>query len=60
MSDIPEYLFRFMFDNLYEMEVTFSPWMSDAIKDVIKLYVEKYVPKVNVVFKESKFQGKIR
>lgn len=42
------------------MEITFSPWMSDAIKDVVKLVADKYVPNVNISFKESKFQGKIR
>lgn len=61
--DIPDYKFLLVpitFDGISEMEITFSPWMSDAIKDVVKLVADKYVPNVNISFKESKFQGKIR
>ncbi|SFG07241.1 Protein of unknown function [Lachnospiraceae bacterium C7] len=61
--DIPDYTYLLVpitFENLLEMEITFSPWMSDAIQDLIKLAVEKYVPEVKVVFRESKFCGKIR
>ena len=61
--DIPDYKFLLVpitFDSISEMEITFSPWMSDAIKDVVKLVADKYVPNVNITFKESKFQGKIR
>lgn len=61
--EIPDYQFLLVpitFDNLLEMEITFSPWMTDAIKDVIKICVKQYIPEVKVVFKESKFRGKIR
>ena len=38
------------------LSVTFSPWMEDAMKEIIKGAVKKYVPKCEVEFFESSFK----
>jgi hypothetical protein len=61
--DIPDYnylLVPITFDNICELEITFSPWRSDAIKDVIRLIVEKYGPEGICKFNESDFYKKVR
>ena len=61
--EFPEYeylLVPFCFAKLKKLEITFSPWMQTEVKDCIKREVKTHLPDINVDFKDSEFEGKLR
>lgn len=63
--EIPDYRFLLIpikLENAAEIEITFGPWMSDVMKDVVRLVVDKYADDIKdkIVFSDSIFTNKIR
>lgn len=59
IPNITGFLVPINFENIKTLEITFGPWMDDCKKNCIKDVVEKYLPRINVKFKDSKFIKKI-
>ncbi len=59
IPNITGFLVPINFENMKTLEITFGPWMDDCKKKCIKDVVEKYLPRINIKFKDSKFMKKI-
>lgn len=60
--DSPNYiLIPITFDNLVKISITFSPWMSDKLKDEIREFIKKQTinEKIEIICKDSNFDGTI-
>lgn len=57
--EIPDYeylLVPISFKNIIKLMITYSPWMSDEIKESVQLMVHKHLSECNVEFVNSRFQ----
>ena len=59
VPNITGFLVPIKFEKIKALEITFSPWMDDCKKQCIKDIVEKYLPEINIKYKDSKFTKKI-
>lgn len=57
MANLDFILIPITFKNLDNITITFSPWMSTEVKEIIRKYVEEKVTECEIEFKNSIFTG---